>query len=104
MMNKESDAREIAATAATTAASAAGKVAEVSTAVGLIGKDISYIQKDISEMKVDIKAMTGNFVSRTEWEDFKRGDYATTKRLVYGSITSIITAFVGAAFFFLTQR
>lgn len=87
-------AREAARKVLAEAVSVASKIDD--TKIALIGKDIAYIQKDILEIKTDIRTMGGQFVPRSEFEEFKKTDFGNVKKLIYGLVGLTLTAVVGA--------
>ena len=66
------------------------------TKIAVISKDIEYIKSDVKEIKEGIKNLSGVFVSQQEFKDFKNGDFANIKRIVYGGGGLILTAVAGA--------
>lgn len=66
------------------------------TKIALINNNIQYIQRDISTINTSIKELTGVYVTRQEFSDFTKGDFATIKRVVYGAVGVILLGFVGA--------
>lgn len=86
-MNKEEKAtssveQAIASAEATRLASIAA------TNAASVSKDIEYIKKDISEIKQAIKELTGVYVTQIE--------FRTVRSIVYGLVTLILVAVVGA--------
>ena len=72
--------------------------------IAVINANIAYIQRDISEIKTTAKNIEDNNLSRQEFIEFKSGDYATTKKLVYGAISIIITAAISIVIYFVTHK
>lgn len=66
------------------------------TKIAVISKDIEYIKKDVGEIKDGIKNLSGYFVSKQEFNDFVKGEFATVKKIVYGFVSMILVAVVGA--------
>lgn len=82
-------AAELAAANATIAAEkAALLVKDVAVANAVVSSNISYIQKDIAEIKSDFKDMKGQYVTLDRFEPIQR--------LVYGLVTLMLVAIVGA--------
>lgn len=74
------------------------------TQIAVMGEKINTIQRDIQEIKGDIKSQGTAYVSRQEFETFKAGDFANIKRLVYGAVGLLATAFLlGIINFFLRK-
>ena len=42
------------------------------TKTALIAKDISYIQKDIADIKMSVKDLAGVYITKQEFEEFKK--------------------------------
>lgn len=79
-----------------------GQTVEVK--IELIAKDISYIRDEVKEIKADVKSLTGIYITKDEFKSFIDGEFATVKRVVYGAIGIIITAFILAvANFFINK-
>lgn len=60
---------------------------------------LTYISKDIGEIKTDIKEIKSDYVSRREFTDGLetiRGEIAPLKKIVYGLITLVMIAVLGA--------
>lgn len=76
------------------------------TKIALINNNISYIQKDIAMINSTLKELTGVYLGRQEFMDFKNSDFATIKRLVYGAVGVILLGFIGAlvSFFVNVQK
>lgn len=76
-----------AAAAATAAAVAAAKAATDANAA-LLGLDIGYIKRDIAEIKESIKSLSGEYITR--------GEFQPVQRIVYGLISVLGIATFGA--------
>lgn len=74
------------------------------TKIAIINTTLQYIQRDITEIKDDIKGISNQFVARTEFEDFKRGEFANIKKIVYGAVGAILVAFMLAATSFFIKK
>lgn len=74
------------------------------TRIALMAKDISYIQRDMSEIKITLKEITGVYITRAEFEEFKRTDFGNVKKIAFGTISLILTAFaLGVVNFFIKK-
>lgn len=81
-MTKPIDSSEVANVEAVRLASIAA------TNAASVSKDIEYIKKDLSEIKQAIKDITGVYVTQVE--------FRTVRSIVYGLVTLILVAVVGA--------
>lgn len=74
------------------------------TKIALINNNIQYIQRDLADIKVSMKELSGTYVTSKTFADFINSDFANIKRIVYGSIALILTAFgLGVVNFFLKK-
>lgn len=74
------------------------------TKIALIGNNIEYIQRDIQEIKTSIKEISGVYVTKQEFLDFKNSDFATVRKLVYGAVALILSAVVGGIMVLVIQK
>lgn len=97
-MNKTDDsikiAAEVAANAAEVAANVARTAAEVASKISsdnaILSTNIDFIKRDIGEIKDALRGLSGQYVTRVEFEPIKR--------IVYGLITVLGLATMGAIF------
>ena len=72
------------------------------TRIALISKDISYIQKDVAEIKISMKELVGTYVTSAQFDEFKKTEFGNMKKIVFGAVGLILTAFALAVInFFL---
>ncbi len=80
---------QAAAKAVAEAASAAAEVVATNKqATAIMAVNIEYIRTDIIEIKCDIKEIKGEYISRAEFDP--------VKKIVYGLVSLILVAVVGA--------
>lgn len=74
------------------------------TKIALINNNIQYIQRDIATINLNLKELAGQYVTKQEFNDFVKGDFATMKRILYGAVGVLLTAFALAVVnYFLKQ-
>jgi len=80
-------AREVAEQAVVTAQKVVERATETAEKVLLFSQTMEYIQKDIAEIKLKLDQ---KYVSKEE--------FSTVRNIVYGLVSLILVAFVGAIF------
>ena len=57
--------------------------------------EIKHIKDDVGEIKTAIQKIASEYVTRTEYEEFKNKDYGLIKKAVLGFAGMILVAFLG---------
>lgn len=74
------------------------------TKIAVVARDIEYIRKDLGEIKQSIKDQAGIFITRQEFDDFKNTDFNNVKKIVYGGVSLVLIAVVGAILNFVILK